>query len=68
MNQKLKNTSLLLPEQVKKALDLVAADQEKTASELLRSAATDIVKKYRDGVFFDLAMQDDAQIVKEVAR
>ena len=68
VSQKLKNTSLLLPERVKKALDMVAADQETTASELLRGAATNIVKTYRDGVFFDLAVQDDAQIVREVVR
>lgn len=66
MNKTLKSTSLLLPIQVKKALDLVAADKEVTASELLRAAATDIVKAYRDGIFFDLAVQDVAQSAPEI--
>jgi len=61
VKDEVRNTSLLIPAAVKRALDMVAADQETTASDLLRKAARRIVKSYKGGVFFDIAVRDDGR-------
>jgi len=63
-----RNTSLLIPSTVKRALDMVAADQETTASDLLRKAARKIVKTYKGGVFFDIAVRDSGHLDHEDAQ
>ena len=52
----------LLPE-YKRALMMVAADKGKgiTASSLLREAVEEIVKSYKAGIFFDIAVRDVEQ-------
>lgn len=52
----MKGTTILMSPHIKRALDLVAADKETTASELLRQCATGIVTEHNDGFFLRYAL------------
>lgn len=60
--EKMERINFLLPESWKRALALVAADQDKTPSELLRDCVYQTVTAYREGIFFTLAGREDGHI------
>lgn len=55
----MRSKTVLLPPHIKRALDLVAADQDTTASDLLRDCAVDIVTEYNGGFFLKYALDNE---------
>lgn len=50
-----------LPEDLKRALALVAVDKDRTPSDLLRECVEEVVKGHKDGFFLEIAARDDVQ-------
>jgi predicted DNA-binding protein len=47
--------SFKLPSEHKRALKMIAAEQDTTPSELLREFVEDMIRDYKGGIFFDMA-------------
>lgn len=65
MRKTLQSVPVLLPPVIKKALAHVAADHGKQSGPLVRDMVTDMVKTYKGGIFFDMAVRDSGHLDHE---